>query len=87
MTAPLPQSLNASLCPLCGRPNACGAAAEGRFDVACWCTTVRFPPELLARVPAGSRGQACICRACVEAFDAALDSRSQASGQPGNSPG
>lgn len=87
MTAPLPQPLNAPLCPLCGRPNACGAAAEGRFDVACWCTTVRFPPELLARVPAGSRGQACICRACVEAFIASTADPAAVAPPAGSAPG
>jgi hypothetical protein len=53
-------------CPLCGGPNGCAPAVAGRFDVACWCTEVRFSPEALARVPAEQRGRACLCRRCAE---------------------
>lgn len=52
-------------CPLCGGPNACAPARCGRYDVACWCTSARFPPELLARVPEAQRGLACICAGCA----------------------
>lgn len=52
-------------CPLCGGPNACAPAQCGRYDVACWCTSARFPPELLARVPEAQRGLACICAGCA----------------------
>jgi len=56
-------------CPICGAPNACGAAAgtSGR----CWCVDLRFPPELLARVPPAMRDRACICRACATAAQVA----------------
>ena len=53
------------LCPLCGGANACAPAQSGSFDSACWCTTVPFDAELLARVPEAERGMSCICRACV----------------------
>lgn len=33
----------------------------------CWCLSATFGPELLARVPAEARGQACICAACAAA--------------------
>lgn len=55
-------------CPLCGQPNACAnelARATGAPQPPCWCTTVRFAPELLARVPAAAQGRACICAACA----------------------
>jgi cysteine-rich CWC protein len=52
-------------CPLCGGANACAPARSGRFDTACWCTTVSFAPELLARLPAAQRGVSCLCPACA----------------------
>jgi hypothetical protein len=61
--APLP----ATGCPLCGGPNGCAPAVSGSFDSPCWCTAVRIPPEVLARVPTAQRGMACICRTCAEA--------------------
>lgn len=61
------QPLPNALCPLCGGPNACVPAACGRFDVGCWCRDASFAPELLARVPAVSRGLACVCAACAAA--------------------
>jgi hypothetical protein len=57
--------IDAPRCPLCGEPNACAPAASGSFDSPCWCTELSIPPELLARLPAESRGTACICRACA----------------------
>ena len=59
--------LPALACPLCGGPNGCAPAACGSFDVACWCTQVRFPEALLARVPAEAKDRACLCAACVAA--------------------
>lgn len=64
--APLPASLQAHACPLCGQPNGCAAARTGSFDTPCWCTEVRFTPALLARIPEPQRGKACVCRACAE---------------------
>ena len=57
-------------CPLCGQPNACAneiARATGQAQPPCWCTTVDFTPELLARVPPQARRLACICEACARA--------------------
>ena len=57
-------------CPLCGQPNACAnevARTTGQVQPPCWCTTVDFTPELLARVPPEARRQACICAACARA--------------------
>ena len=57
--------LPATQCPLCGRPNACAPACSGSFDTPCWCRDAVFTEALLARVPAASRGLACVCAACV----------------------
>jgi hypothetical protein len=56
-------------CPLCGQPNQCAMEvqqATGVKQPPCWCTQVDFTADLLARVPAASRGTACICKACAE---------------------
>ena len=53
------------LCPLCGGPNGCAAARSGSFETPCWCADGVFRPEVLERVPADRRGQACLCRACA----------------------
>ena len=63
-------AIDPSRCPLCGQPNACAnetARATGQPQPPCWCTTVDFTPELLARVPQQARRQACICAACARA--------------------
>ncbi|WP_281914838.1 cysteine-rich CWC family protein [Caldimonas thermodepolymerans] len=74
MTPP-PAPPDPAACPLCGRPNACSMAPAAGCGTSacgdggpCWCTTLSFPPELLARVPPEARGRACICRHCVEAW-------------------
>jgi hypothetical protein len=59
------ESPDPSRCPLCGEPNACGLAAGSAAP--CWCVSQRFDRELLARVPAGAAGRACICRRCSDA--------------------
>ncbi len=64
----MPSCLDACRCPLCGQPNGCAqeqARASGQAQPPCWCTTVTFAPELLARVPPEARGLACICAACA----------------------
>ncbi len=53
------------ICPVCGGPNACGPAASGSFDAACWCQTASFDPDALSRVPEAQRNQACICAVCA----------------------
>lgn len=52
-------------CPLCGGPNACAPALSGRLDTPCWCKSVTFSPELLARVPKAMRGLSCLCQNCA----------------------
>ena len=60
-------------CPLCGGDNRCAmeqARATGQAQPPCWCTTQRFPAELLARLPAEAAGKACICAGCLARFRA-----------------
>ncbi len=52
-------------CPVCGAPNECAAAASGSFATPCWCADVIVDPAALARVPAGRRDHACLCRNCL----------------------
>jgi hypothetical protein len=64
-TPALATACNPQSCPLCQQPNRCTMAAAQLSDAPCWCTTVRFSPQLLAQVPAGQVGRACICAACA----------------------
>jgi hypothetical protein len=59
--------LRAPDCPLCGGPNGCAASASGSFETPCWCMSVAFAPELLARLPAEAVNRACICARCAGA--------------------
>lgn len=55
------------VCPLCGRENKCASVA-GTAPHKCWCMTTKVPKELIDRVPEDKKGQACICRSCVEEY-------------------
>ncbi len=71
-----PDSLDPTRCPLCGGDNRCAMEVEratGQPQPACWCTTAHFPPDLLARLPAEAAGKACICGACLAAFNNPTD--------------
>ncbi|WP_334135939.1 cysteine-rich CWC family protein [Tepidimonas sp.] len=66
--APAPPAVDPGRCPLCGGANGCAMEHQRRSGVEqppCWCTGVRFTAELLARVPAPARGQACVCERCA----------------------
>ncbi|HMS07380.1 MAG TPA: cysteine-rich CWC family protein [Burkholderiaceae bacterium] len=52
-------------CPLCGQPNGCAMACDGKAQTPCWCTKAVFSAELLARVPEAARRKACICATCA----------------------
>ena len=61
--------LDPARCPLCGQPNRCAMEIEHETGVKqgpCWCVSVEFTPELMARVPAEAQGKACICAACAQ---------------------
>jgi hypothetical protein len=53
------------LCPACGGANACAAVAAGRFDVDCWCRSVKIDATRIAELQEPDRGRACLCRDCV----------------------
>ena len=64
----IPPTADPTRCPICGQPNRCAMEVERATGVkqdACWCTQVDFSPDLLARVPAAARRQACICAECA----------------------
>ena len=52
-------------CPICGELNECATAADPDATE-CWCEAVKFPQDLLARVPEGALGTICVCRRCIE---------------------
>ena len=56
-------------CPICGAENKCAMEIEraiGLKQAPCWCTTVKFDADLLARVPAEKRNLACVCEKCAK---------------------
>lgn len=59
-------------CPACGQPNACARAADPAATD-CWCKSVVVPPQLLAQVREKFPSAACLCRACLEREDAAMN--------------
>lgn len=63
------QNLSAEYCPLCGKANLCDMAACGQGEN-CWCREERVPKALLAQIPESRRRQACICRDCIQAYNA-----------------
>ena len=66
---PATLSINARVCPLCGMPNRCAMELEREGGVKqppCWCTQVDFQREVLERIPAQTRGLACICARCAQ---------------------
>jgi hypothetical protein len=77
MTPSVDSTADPTRCPLCGEPNDCQLCTTDAYKGPCWCTKVKIPEELLARVPAELRNRACICRKCVTQFH-----REQASHQP-----
>lgn len=54
-------------CPLCGGPNQCALAADPAATQ-CWCDTVVFPAELLAKIPLEAVRKTCVCQKCLEEY-------------------
>ncbi|MGI4777940.1 MAG: cysteine-rich CWC family protein [Janthinobacterium lividum] len=55
-------------CPLCGEQNRCAmeiARETATAPEGCWCVSVDFASELIAKVPARARDAACICARCA----------------------
>ncbi|MFC4302581.1 cysteine-rich CWC family protein [Cohnella boryungensis] len=62
--------LHPGKCPLCGQNNACGNLAELPPHGSCWCSSVVFPPELFDELPEELRNKACVCKDCLNRFNA-----------------
>ncbi|HEY4416749.1 MAG TPA: cysteine-rich CWC family protein [Verrucomicrobiae bacterium] len=62
------ETIDASQCPLCGRPNDCQLCTIAAYKGTCWCAKVTIPEELLSQVPEALTNKNCICQACVMAF-------------------
>ncbi|MFA6789115.1 MAG: cysteine-rich CWC family protein [Arcobacteraceae bacterium] len=60
------KQIDANICPLCKKPNVCKA----KSSESCWCNHIEVPLELRALVPLEYKMKACICRECIEAFNA-----------------
>ena len=56
-----------SRCVLCGGPNDCALAVDGKKgDQPCWCVSETFPASLLEAATAKDDGASCVCRQCLE---------------------
>lgn len=60
-------TINKSICPLCGEPNLCASAADPNAKD-CWCVHEEFPQELLDLVPKNLERKVCICKKCLDNF-------------------
>lgn len=71
MSAPVKRasrpSLDAAQCPLCGEANRCALAADPNATD-CWCDSVVFPAELLAKIPDNKVRKNCVCQKCLDKF-------------------
>ena len=67
-----PDFLNSNLndiakCPLCGAPNQCAMAADPDASE-CWCESVKFPKELLDKIPEDAVRKTCVCQNCLDEY-------------------
>ncbi len=60
-------NINPNLCPLCHESNDCGNVMTCTSSQDCWCNdpAIQFSKALLNKVPAGTKGKTCICKACA----------------------
>lgn len=58
-----PKNHCTNVCPLCGKPNDCGATDS----TPCWCSSVKISESILQAIPREARNVICICRACAGA--------------------
>jgi hypothetical protein len=65
------EKMNTAICPLCGNPNHCAVAADPDATV-CWCESVIFPEELLAKVPEDAVRKTCVCQNCLEEYQKSI---------------
>jgi len=70
------ETLDASVCPLCGLANQCAmeiVKATGKPLERCWCVDAVFTSELLAKVPQAVQGMACVCPVCAASPKTVID--------------
>ena len=60
--------INPNICPVCGQTNECAmeiAKETGNLIEECWCASMMFTPEKLAKIPPQALNKACICKKCA----------------------
>lgn len=70
--------MNTAICPLCGESNQCAVAADPDATE-CWCGSVIFPEELLAKVPEDAVRKTCICQNCLEEYQKSIKAADKSS--------
>lgn len=63
-----------AICPVCGRSNRCTQANPATATQACWCDGITIDTQTLAQAPAVLNRDACLCPACAQATQHAVDS-------------
>ncbi len=53
-----------SVCPFCQGEASCGLTQSA----SCWCFSESIPEQMLALLPVEAQGVACICQACIQAY-------------------
>ncbi|MBU2645005.1 cysteine-rich CWC family protein [bacterium] len=62
-------SIDPSLCPICGKPNQCGAENPAyKINGQCWCVSEAIPRGIFSLVPEDKLNKACICRICLNEY-------------------
>jgi hypothetical protein len=62
-------SFDPGQCPLCRRSNDCQLCTSAAYKGPCWCARANISSALLDQVPPDLKNKACICRACIFAFE------------------
>ena len=65
------ENMDTAICPLCGNPNQCAVAADPNATE-CWCESVIFPEELLAKVPEDAVRKTCVCQKNIEDYQKSI---------------
>jgi hypothetical protein len=69
---------NTAKCPLCGGPNECALAADPNATE-CWCDTLTFPRELLAKIPDDAVRKTCVCQKCLNEYQESIKAADKSS--------
>ena len=63
-----PRWRNPSICEACGESFTCGVTLAG-----CWCAEIKLSESVRAELR--TRYQRCLCRACLERFEATVSAQ------------